>query len=558
LDLSASDHALTHTNVENSWSAAYPVYRYPMIYFGSLVSGEYGVAAKWYPNDFIPMIQVKEILTKILSPYTISSTWLATASAKDLFILGKEILLPDTFIQNKALDVSVALDGDNDDTVIMAASETGTGIGLSDVTVIFGSPTKDEASAWSGTHHYTIPETGTYRFTAIVKTRNDAFVNDEITITEEAYDIAIVRLRGASRTNLYQLTSPAYVATELLHLKTFNLDTAYIHLLKDDEISIIVTLHATLTNSNVGNQTCSIGLETETQIVNVWDAVNKYPGISKNISLEEYLPDMTQLDFIAAIRDIFNLRFWMDKMKRVIYIEPWDSFLSSTVIDLTSYVDFESIDQELISQNYNETISLRFKDDTSDVAFTEYLKNNLIGPGSKDITLTSEFAKKGIDIREHPFSTLITGNNYTTGDYSTNVPRIWAEEPILPYNIFKRKVGFNTRIVEWKGLTSGFTWYYETYTQTNYPKIAGLDFSTIYTDYWQKLFHYIDKGKILTLKIKISPIFLSQFFTVINTATSEGFRPTYSITINGIKNYFFIQKITSDGYVAECEMVLKQ
>jgi len=42
LDLSASDHALTHASVEDSWTASYPVYRYPMIDFGPLASGETG------------------------------------------------------------------------------------------------------------------------------------------------------------------------------------------------------------------------------------------------------------------------------------------------------------------------------------------------------------------------------------------------------------------------------------------------------------------------------------------------------------------------------------
>ena len=56
LDLSAYDFTFTKAKVEDSWSATYPMYRYPMINFGALTSGENGVSATWLPNDFIPMM----------------------------------------------------------------------------------------------------------------------------------------------------------------------------------------------------------------------------------------------------------------------------------------------------------------------------------------------------------------------------------------------------------------------------------------------------------------------------------------------------------------------
>jgi hypothetical protein len=56
LDMSASDHTLTHANVQDSWAAAFPMYRYPMIDFGALQSGQVGASAVWYPTDFIPLL----------------------------------------------------------------------------------------------------------------------------------------------------------------------------------------------------------------------------------------------------------------------------------------------------------------------------------------------------------------------------------------------------------------------------------------------------------------------------------------------------------------------
>ena len=148
--------------------------------------------------------------------------------------------------------------------------------------------------------------------------------------------------------------------------------------------------------------------------------------------------------------------------------------------------------------------------------------------------------------------------NFAISCYTLKTPCILNTLPVYPFTTYDRKTAFNTRIVNWKGMTAGLTWYYETETKNTYPKIAGLSWSDIYATYWQKFYHYIDKGKLFTLKMKLKPGMLSQFFAVINTATSEGFRPTYQIEIDGIKNYFFLQKITSDGEVAECELILKQ
>jgi hypothetical protein len=293
-------------------------------------------------------------------------------------------------------------------------------------------------------------------------------------------------------------------------------------------------------------------------LVNVWGNPNKYNGEGINMSLEEMLPDMLQLDFIAAIRDIFNLRFFMDKQKGNIYIEPWAQLLTEEIIDISEFIDFEDKPAETISQYYNKEIDLIWKDDTDDQAFVEYLKINTEGPGKKAIIMDSQFVISGVDSREHPFSSIIMGPNQSLGIYTVDVPRIWNIVPVSPFIMFDRKIGFNTRIVQWDGLTSGFSWNYQGTTKTQYPKIETIDWQDIYSNYWQKLFHYIDKGKLYTLKMKIKPGFLSQFLTVVNDSTKEGFRVTYQIAFENGVNNFFMQKITSDGNgLAEVELILK-
>ena len=557
LDLSSHDHALNNANVEDSWTASYPAYRYPMINFGGLVSGEYGSSANWYPNDFIPMISLVTIINKMLEPYTVSSSWIGTSFVKDLFILAREVISNDNFIRNKNLEVAVALVSDNYDTETILAFDTSLAW-LNAVNCIFDTETQDEGNDWS-TDTYTVPEDGTYRFKASLTLYNDAPANPNVTINTETVTISIIRDRAAVETVLASVTAGAYTGTELINDIIYPLDTLYWDMEAGDTVFVRLNISCNATNDVGSSQDISIGvLNSVSTFENVWGLANKYAGIGKNISLEEMLPDMLQIDFLAAIKDLFNLRFWTDKNRQVIYIEPWDSFVSSTVVNLTQYVDYENIPSELISKNYYKTIRLKFKDDESDDAYNEYLKLNEIGPGYKDISMTSLFAKDGEEVREHPFSSLITGWNASISEYTTDTPRIWNTVPIAPFNMFDRKTGFNTRIVEWKGLTAGISWYYEGVNKTTYPKIEGLDFASLYSDYWLKLFHYIDKGKILPVRMKINPAYLTQFMTVVDTAVNEGFRPTYKITIKGIDNYFFMQSITTDGEMAEIELILKQ
>jgi hypothetical protein len=552
LDLSAHDHILNHANVEDSWTAAYPFYRYPMINFGALQSGVLTASGVWWPTDFIPMFQVTDLITHILSPYTISSTFLASAYAKDLYILAREVLLPDSFISGKDLLVSVTNDTDNQDSYSLGAGATATRTLTKDPLQLNTETTDEGGDFQTGTDIYTVPETGTYRFIATFNLYCD--INpSRITVNSQTVTLRIYQ--GATVVAEYTNTAASNIIDGATHV----IDTKNIHCTAADQIKAYMFLSNDMTSTYGSPQTVTMGCyATTTKLENIWSNSNRYSGLNKNISAEELLPDMSKLDFLAAIRDIFNLRFWFDKMKQVMYIEPWDTFLSSTVIDLNNYVNHEDFPTELIARSYCKKVTLKWRDDTSDGANNEYLKY-YTSPGKKEITLTSVYVKDGEQVREHPFSSIVgASSGYDVSTYY-GLPSIrnsdYASETGLAY---KRAANFNTRIVHWDGATAAFNFYYETETKADYPKISGISFTDIYSDYLQKFYHYIDKGKLFTVKMKVKPGMLTEFLTVVNTATSEAFRPTYKINIKGIDNYFFLQKITSDGNECELELVLKQ
>lgn len=547
LDLSAEDHALTSSTVEASWSASFPYYRYPMINYGGLMSLEQGPTAKWQPNDFVPMISIAKLITSILAGHTISSNWLASTFVKDLFILGKETASEEDFISNKKLKVIV---NDVNDNYATGSSSTNLQVAIAK-TVQFGGITTDEGADFTSETTYTVPVSGTYRFTAGLRMTNTAYGNPFFNIQDEDVTIEIRRngsaIASAGNTN--------YLGVELLDGILYTADTGLIHLAAGDLITAYMDTRV-YGNATSGTQTVTTYANLITNLENFWSIANRYTGIGATIQLEQYLPDMNKIDFLTAIRDIFNLRFWYDKQKRTIYIEPWDQFISATTVDLTSKIHFEDNPGEMISPSYGKEIVLNWEGDDRDVAYQEYMKVNAYGPGRKSIALNSIYAKKESDYKTAKFSTIMTG--YSPVIQQPGMVQIYAEIPIYPYVFYNRLIGFNTKLVHWDGLTSGFTWNYNGTNKTTYPKISAVDFQYIYENYWMKLLHYIDQGKIYPFRMKVDPVFLNQFFTVIATATSEGFRPTYQVTIKGIKNNFILQKITSDGELAEIELILKQ
>lgn len=536
LDLSAYNYTFDNTNVVNSWTASYPFYRYPFIWFGQLQSLSW--ATGYWPTDFIPMWQITSLISAILTPYTISSTILGTAYLKDLYLLANEKQYPDVFITKKGLNVSVASTSDNYN------SNTGSGPTLSatiNKNVVFNTETTDEGSDFV-TDTYTVPETGTYRFQASITMFNNAYGNPGLTITQENFTLDIKK-NGSS---IAGYDAGAYSGTELIDGKTASIDTYYQHFEAGDTIT--VALYVRVIASLSTSQTITIYATLAGYFKNVWGQANKCIGVGKTIHPDEMMPDISQLDFLSAIRDIFNLRFFFDKSRQVMYIENWDSFLSSTVIDLTSFIDNADFPFELIAPNYNKTQTFKWQDDKSDKAYEKYLMS-YPSPGQKSIVLNSGYCKSGELIRENLLSGIVTGTTGTTA--------ITAEDE-FDMATYQRLTNFAPRIVHWDGVSAGLDWYYNGAHKTDYPKISNIDWNTIYSNYLQKFFHYIDKGKIYTVSMKLKTGMLTEFMTVVNTATSEGFRPTYKIKIKGEYYYFFLQKITTDGVMGELELVLKQ
>lgn len=558
IDFSDEDHELTKTNIVASWSAANAFYRYPMINFGQLVTPATGSQPHdWTVQDFVPIFRVIDIMEYIFSPWTIVSDWIATTYAKKLYILATEQIADNDFITYKGLEVHPS-----DSTVNRAgvsidllATED---IQLAKDPVVLDDETTDEGTDFNNaTYIYTVPEDGTYRF-IFTWTSEGAGSGAFFTVNSSDYDVNI-EVNGSS---VAQKTDTDAGGDDALNVTDETLDTGYIHLEEGDEVTVTVEINANVTNDTGPDpDTFNIYLTADTMIEAIWSQWNRYPGKGKTITASDYMPDILAIDFIRAVKHLANLRFFADYQNQNIYIEPAQTFFAiDGETDLSELQDNEDYTLEPVSKNYNKYVILGLIEDEKDKAYMEYKESQGI-TDQKTITLTSEYAEDGEqEMINSLFAHSGTGFFQEILAYGLSVLKIYGNQEYIsdeqPYPEY-RATGWEPRLVTWEGLTAGISFDIDDTTYNTYPKILAADFDDLYSNYWITSIHRIDKNMILTIRIKLPKGTMNQLRTVINDSSQEGFRTRYKLFIRNQYIYGYLNKVTTDGDISECEFILK-
>lgn len=549
LDLSAYNEIYNGTNVVASWTAAAGAFfRYPLISHGKpdyYIANNYNLNS-YFHTDFAPWFNVKKILEKIFSGYTISSTFINSAYFNTLYISCNEPKAESSFLDDTRVYAKVANTTDNyiSDTVPAGGGQTTT---LDAGPVLINNEIEDDNNNWTG-EKYTINTAGTYRFIF------DCQVSAEhvsLDIDSQSYTYRIIRtpLVGSPE-NIVEYTGTTDPVNKIL-------DTGYKHFEAGDEVTCYVNVVITSTNNTAFPQNVIIYVKTESEFESVADLRCLLIGTGYNIEPAKFLHEWTQIDFIGAIKQMFNLNIWLDSWSKTIYIEPQPTFNTTEVINITNLIDYSDIDIQLISSNYGSKIRLMYSDDEKDTILRNYNNNNVLNKGEKLITLTSLFAKNEIEEIKNKLSTFIIGHNPFA--VTPDIPKIWGGDDADITNYAQmREVPINHKIATWDGMTTtGLTsWIYEDVTKTTYPKISAIDFGTIYATYFAKTFHLIDKGKIVTLNGLTDPLFVAQLNTVINDSTKEGFRPLFKFLYQNEYHYGILNRYSLNGSNCKYELTL--
>jgi hypothetical protein len=353
---------------------------------------------------------------------------------------------------------------------------------------------------------------------------------------------------------------------EHLDAITHPLDSWYVWLNKGDTVTFYLWIQAVAHNTDTSDQSFRFGyVSAGTVCVLNWTDRNLLYGEGAPMIPQEWMPDVKQADFIKAIKEIFNLRFFVDRFKHKVYIEPVDTFFTDNVVDLTPYQIFDTEPKvEELSLEYTKKINLKWIEDDTDLAVKEYrLQNTEIY--DKNITLNSEYVKVGITdminslIAYTPFMTPV---GYMNPAYAWILPTIWGAkiDTTLKYPSVRNPSAWKPRLFKWEGMTAnpGGTWTYGSTPYTTYPKVSQLNMEDVYLAYWQKTIHWIDKGKLIPIYIRIPQFLLNQLMTVVNDSATEGFRAKYKFTINGEVTYGILNNIETDGIKAKCEFLVRK
>ena len=489
-----------------------------------------------------------------------SRNFFASGLGRTLYIMGKEPVNESGFASGKLFEAQVIAITDNRVTYEYAASETYT-LTFPLTTLLFATVITDEASAYSNTTGiFTIPETGTYRFYSkfkIFSTSNE--ITDAWSLVTETFTIDIYN--QTTSTVLWTITGSG--ANDFFKTAyDFILDTGYLKLTIGDEIIVRMQATSHAKNDAVSSRVAELYVKIGalSYFKNYHDERNIYKGLGDEISPVTYLPDITCLELLKALKYLFGLRFWVDTLRRTVYIYGSDTFITANIVDWTNFIDFsDKIKQEYIASNYKKTQILKYKDDSGDKALQDYILLNGF-PLQKTINLTSQYCQEGIETKENPiFAPTIERYWFDMTGY---VPAIWDDflypDPVPP----NRLTEWIPRIFQWKGLQPK-EWVYNANFLTShehlvqYPKVSALDIATLFGSYFQKDWHYIDKSKLLTITLIIDINKLAQFTTVLSDGAKEAFRATYKLRVDNIDMYFILNSMVTDGMRAKCEFIQK-
>ena len=548
LDFSSEDHEYNGTNVENSWSGADKFYRYPMINFGALRIAP----GDWIVEDFTPVFRAKSILEKILASWTITSAFWATSFAKNQYISCQEPVMDKDYLEEKALDVAVNDTGDNfdTDTIPPAGSRTVT---INKVTYATRATISNEATdegANFASNEYEIPEDGTYRFKIDYSAQLDYY--NLLRVTD--YELTVKIMKEAAT----ELATETITAVN--NTNTGTIDTSFFHATAGEKVWFYLYFTVTADNTSGVDEIIEIYTNTATRLYTEIDEWWRYAAVGKTIEIADYMPDIDQLDFLLGLKHCYNLVFFADRPNKTIYIEPLNDFWSDTVIDLTDKLDkSDKPSFDYLSKDFYKTTRLRFANDSSDKALELNFSETQSILGSKDITLTSPYVQDGIGELENPvFAPAVTGISVPAGwIYSSHpMPRIWGdmdEDSLFPT---WRLTNYVPRIFEWIGLTGCPTFGFEGGYASDYPKITPLDYSDLHDDYFLKSVFHWNRGRILSVQVIMNAHELQKFFTVLDTAADEGFRPKYKLLIDDDYIYCRCVKIEGDGRRASMDLLI--
>lgn len=223
-------------------------------------------------------------------------------------------------------------------------------------------------------------------------------------------------------------------------------------------------------------------------------------SIDNELNVADTLPcDITQSTFLKAIAHMFNLYFYTDVQKKIVYIEPFTEFFTRTnTLNWTPKIDWSKSIVDKYQIGLKREILFKYKDDSND-KYLEYLNEKVLQrPGFYEYyeVLGDKF-NEGLMTFENPlFCPTREEFDKDCGGAGTNdsvrIP-VYEKEPVAfgtgmsPFPFRPDKAVFKPHILYWDGFVqdgsvqqANHKWFYEhsgglQTSSSTYPRAVFVD-----------------------------------------------------------------------------------
>lgn len=574
---SGDTHLLTGVNIQNSWPAgAGALWRYPLMNLGGRPTT---TSTNNHAIYFVPIWSIYQIALKLFAAAGLnidSNSWFHGTVGKSMYLMApwKKHRTSD-FIVNKDFAVRVLNATDNRASITHTAGTTNT-VNLNKANIDFDSVISGSGNGWSTANdRYDINESGNYRFELKVAMSCTHDIDGRFSSVVTSCTAYVKYFDGDSTTIIIAqktATDEIFDGTT----PTLTIDTGYFYMVDGGYVYIEIVASSQAYNAG---STMTVYLWTTPTSVSMQFKSDftqwcEYPGENEPQKPEDYLPHITGVEFLKACKHAFGLVFWYDMFNNKVYVNTFNDFVGSTIIDYSDRRDYSNIiEMEILAANYPKKTELYYKSDTSDTVYRDAVSSSG-APFRHIITLTNDLVKKETDMRENPvFSPTVKKNcYYSLGLGNIALAAIYGDnyqgDLGYVYPHFRTKT-FEPRLLEWFGDVSPtspetLTWYwYDTWndasptTKTTYPKVETPPLATNYNSFYKR-FAVLDYGRKITVSVRMTPVEFQKFTTVMSSSSTEGFRCLYKILFDGCYALCYVQSIVFNGKQAKITFIQKK
>lgn len=165
------------------------------------------------------------------------------------------------------------------------------------------------------------------------------------------------------------------------------------------------------------------------------------------------LPDVSQLDILSALANLFNLYFKTDVVNKLIYCEPKEQFFKETqeAVDWSQKLD---LNHELTTEyidSYKRNLIFQYKNDSGDGYDKAWRKENEQVAGSLEYELPERYAQgdNKLDNKLFAYSHIFKDETIRIPGFAApQMPRLWKDNEAVPAASYD----FEPRILLYEGV----------------------------------------------------------------------------------------------------------